>query len=119
MKKIFLVLIVTFSNNVFALNSFDTEWSAPTKVTSIAGYSEASTDSLSITFSEEGFSNPRNCSKQDFYMLSTDGANRVGQSILSIALASGAANLDVQYKVYRTACIANRPIVTELKVNFR
>jgi hypothetical protein len=118
-KKILLVLAVLLSNNVFALNSFDTEWSAPTKVTSIAGYSEGSTDSLSITFLEGVSSNPRNCSKEDFYMLSTDGANRVGQSILSIALASGAANLSVQYKVHRTGCIANRPIITELKVNFR
>jgi len=117
LKGFFLFVI---SSNIFALNSFQTEWSEPTKITSIAGYTAGSTDALSISFSDGTLLNPKNCGNTDFYTLTTDATNGVGKSILSIALTSGTANLFVQYKVHSSSCgSSNRPIITELKINFR
>lgn len=119
MKKIGLIVLTLFSVNSFA-SSLDTAWSEVTKIVSISAYSEVSTDQVSITFQSGTIKiNPANCSKSDMFILHTsDTANSVGKSLMSMALTAGAANLQVKFKVHTSACKIRRPIISELKIIF-
>ncbi|MCL6270732.1 hypothetical protein M3P05_12435 [Sansalvadorimonas sp. 2012CJ34-2] len=115
-----LAALIAISTGVRA-DSFTTPWGEPQKIKSIMAFSEGSTDSVAIEFKyNESMLNPAKCTLIDMYILHvTDSAgNNVGRNIMSIALAAGTSGSSVQFKVHRTGCNKNRPVVSDLRIIF-